>query len=59
MFRVPMFRCKCVENNNYIKLDELELILVDLNKESHKEDIFILASQTKHVFYITDSADKK
>ena len=32
---------------------------MDLNKEGHKEDTFILASQVKQVFYITDPADKK
>ena len=54
-----MFWCKWVENNNGVKVDELGFTLVNLNKESHKEDTFILASQTKQVFYITDLADKK
>ena len=47
LFCVPMFRCKWVKNNNGMKVDELGFILVDLNKEGHKEDTFILASQAK------------
>ena len=48
-----------MENNNGIKINELRFILVDLNKEGHKDDTFILASQTKHVFYITDPTDRE
>ena len=59
MFRVFVFRCKWVENNNGMKVDELGFILVDLNKEGHKEGTFLLTSQAKQVFYITDPADKK
>jgi len=47
MFRVFVFRCKWVENNNGIKINELGFILVELNKEDHKEDSFILASEAK------------
>lgn len=47
MFHVPVFRFKWVENNNGIKKDELGFILVDLNKEGHKEKPFILATQAK------------
>ena len=54
-----MFWYKWIENNNGIKVDELGFILVDLNKEGHKENIFILTSQAIQVFYITDPSDKK
>ena len=37
-----LFRCMWVENNNGIKVDELEFTLVDLDKEGHKENTFIL-----------------
>ena len=47
MFHVPVFCCKWVKNNNGMKVDEFGFILVDLNKEGHKEDTFILASQAK------------
>ena len=58
IFLVPVIPCKWAENNNDMKVDELEFILVDLNKEGYKEDTFIFASQTKQVFYITDPVDK-
>ena len=38
-----LFRCMWVENNNGVKVNELEFTLVDLNKEGHKENTFILA----------------
>ena len=47
MFHVAMLRCTWVENNNDMKVDELGFMLVDLNKEGHKEDTFILTSQAK------------
>ena len=42
-----------------MKVNESGFILVDLNRVGHKEDTFILSSQAKQVFYITDPADKK
>jgi len=47
MFHVFVFRYIWVENNNSIKVGELELVIMNLNKEGHKDDTFILASQTK------------
>ena len=41
MFRIPVFRCKWVENNNDIKIDGLGFILMDLNKEVTKRLIRI------------------
>ena len=48
-----------MENNHGMKVDESGFILVDLNRVGHKEDTFILSSQAKQVFYITDPADIK
>ena len=48
-----------MENNNGMKVGELGFILVDFKKKGHKENTFILTSQAKYVFYITDPADKK
>ena len=42
-----------------MKVNESGFILVDLLRVGHKEDTFILASQAKEDFYITDPADKK
>ncbi|XP_019154251.1 PREDICTED: uncharacterized protein LOC109150723 [Ipomoea nil] len=46
-FRVPMFRCKWVDSKHGVKADELGFTLVDLNREGHKNEQFIMASQAK------------
>ena len=48
-FRIPVFKCDWVDNNNDIKVDELGFTLVDLTKVAYKSDSFILASQAKQV----------
>ena len=53
-FRIPVFKCYWVDNNNGIKVDELGFTLVDLTKVAYKSDSFILASQAKQVFYVQD-----
>ena len=53
-FRIPVFKCDWVDNNNGIKVDELGFTLVDLTKVAYKSDSFILASQAKKVFYVQD-----
>ena len=53
-FKVPVFKCNQVNNNGGVKVDELGLILVDLERKRHKNDPFILASQAKQVFYVQD-----
>ncbi|XP_019178917.1 PREDICTED: uncharacterized protein LOC109174085 [Ipomoea nil] len=58
-FKVPMFRCKWVDSKHGVKADELEFTLVDLNREGHKNEQFIMASQAKQVFFVTDPSDKK
>ncbi|XP_019183937.1 PREDICTED: uncharacterized protein LOC109178839 [Ipomoea nil] len=58
-FKVPMFRCKWVDSKHGVKADDLGFTLVDLNREGHKNEQFIMASQAKQVFYVTDPSDKK
>ena len=38
-------------------VDELDYVLVDLNRLGHKSESFILASQAKQVFYVKDPSD--
>ena len=59
IFRVPVFRCKWVENNNGIRIDEFGFTLLDLNRIGYIDEPFILASQAKQVFYVTDPSNKK
>jgi len=47
MFCHIMFSCKWMKNNNGIKIDELGFTQIDFNREGHKEDTLILASQAK------------
>ncbi|XP_031127604.1 uncharacterized protein LOC116029701 [Ipomoea triloba] len=47
------------DSKHGVKADELGFTLVDLNREGHKNEQFILASQAKQVFYVTDPCDKK
>lgn len=59
VFRVPVFGCKWVENKNGVRDDEPGFLKVDLNKVGYEDEPFILASQAKQVFYVTDPANKK
>jgi len=51
-FQVVLFKCDWVENNGGIKVDDMEFTTIDLNRIGHQSDSFILANQTKQVFYI-------
>lgn len=59
MIQIPIFKCDWVESHSGVKVDELGTILVDLNRIGHKSDRFILASQAKQVFYVTDQLDPR
>ena len=58
-FRIPVFKCDWVDNNNGIKVDELGFTLVDLTKVAYKSYSFILASQAKQVFYVQDQLEPR
>jgi len=59
MLRVPVFGCTWVDNKNDVRNDDLGFLKVDLNKVWYKDEPFILASQAKQVFYVTDPANVK
>ena len=58
-FKIPVFKCDWVDNNNGIKVDELGFTLVDLTNVTYKSDSFILASQAKQVFYVQDQLEPR
>nr|KYP38258.1 hypothetical protein KK1_040505 [Cajanus cajan] len=58
-FRVPVFKCKWVDSNSGVKIDEFGFTLVDLNKVGHKEEPFIMAIQVKLVFYVTGPSNNR
>ncbi|KAL3639492.1 hypothetical protein CASFOL_017399 [Castilleja foliolosa] len=58
-FKIPVFKCKWVDSNNGVHVDELGVTLVDFSKVGSKNEPFVLASQVKQVFYITDPSNNK
>lgn len=56
-FRIPLFRCKWVDINNGVRKDDLGFTLVNFATIGSQTDPFILASQAKQVFYVTDPVD--
>ncbi|XP_074298247.1 uncharacterized protein LOC141629085 [Silene latifolia] len=58
-FSVPLFRCKWADCDKGVNVDDMGFTLVDFNFLGHKDDIYILASQGKQIFYIEDPLDKK
>jgi len=51
-FRVPVFKCKWVDSNTRVHVDDLGFTVVDLAKIGSKEDPFIMAYQAKRFFYV-------
>nr|GEV55993.1 hypothetical protein [Tanacetum cinerariifolium] len=54
--QIPLFRCDWVNHKTGgVKYDpNLGYTLVDLNSLGHNDDLFILASQARQVFYVKD-----
>ncbi|GKB70495.1 putative transposon, En/Spm-like protein [Tanacetum coccineum] len=59
--QIPLFKYDWVNHKaGGVKCDpNLGYTLVDLNSLGHKDDLFILASQARQVFYVKDQIDKK
>jgi len=58
-FRVPVFKCKWVDSNTGVNVDNLGFTLVDLAKIGYKEDPFIMAYQAKQVFYVKNPSNQR
>jgi hypothetical protein len=58
-FSVPLFKCKWIDINTGVRIDESGYTLVDLCKAAYKDEPFIMASQAKQVFYVTDPSNKR
>lgn len=56
-FKVHLFKCKWIDNNTGV--DELKFTLVDLRKATYMNKPFIMASQAKQFFYITDPSNTR
>ncbi|KAK2443585.1 hypothetical protein QL285_014674 [Trifolium repens] len=57
LFRVAVFGCKWVENKKGVLIDESGFLRVDLTRRGYEDEPFILASQAKQVFYVTNPAN--
>ena len=53
-FRVPIFKCRWVDNNNGVKTDDLGITSVNFNKVGERDEPFIMANQVHQVFYVKD-----
>ncbi|GAU41485.1 hypothetical protein TSUD_239610 [Trifolium subterraneum] len=54
LFKVPIFKCKWVDINSGVRIDELGFTLINLCKVSYTDEPFIMASHAKQVFYVKD-----
>ncbi|GAU38745.1 hypothetical protein TSUD_158760 [Trifolium subterraneum] len=59
MFKVPIFKCKWIDINSGVRIDEFGFTLVDLCKLAYTDKPFIMASQAKQVFYIKDPSTER
>ncbi|KAK2357161.1 hypothetical protein QL285_094460 [Trifolium repens] len=59
MFKVPLFKCKWIDINSGVRIDELGFTLVDLCKLAYTKEPFIMASQAKQVFYVKDPSSDR
>lgn len=53
-FRLPIFKCKLIDRNLGVMTDDLRFTLVDLTKISYMNQPFIMVSQARQIFYVTD-----
>ena len=58
-FKFPLFKCMWVNNNNVVVDQQFGFTSVDLERVGYRDEPFILASQARQVFYVTDPANKK
>ncbi|XP_065858120.1 glyoxylate/hydroxypyruvate reductase HPR3-like isoform X2 [Euphorbia lathyris] len=56
-FRIPVFLCDWVESARGVKVDDLDFTLVKLDRIGHLNDLFVLATHVKQIFYIEDPLD--
>ncbi|KAL0550008.1 hypothetical protein IC582_014504 [Cucumis melo] len=51
-FNTVLFKCKWVKNKTGVRTDDLHFTLVDLSRNGHSLDSFIIATHGKQVFYV-------
>ena len=58
-FTVCAFKCKWVGSDTDVWTDDVGFTLVDLKKLGYHNDLFIMAEQSKQVFYVQDPCDER
>lgn len=58
-FKVPLFKCKWIDNNTSVETDELGFTRVDTRKATYKNEQYIMETQEKQVFYVTDPSNTR
>jgi len=58
-FKVPVFKGEWVDCSYGVGIDDMGFTLVDLENFIYIEEPFIMESQVKQVFYVTDPINKK
>ena len=58
-FHVPVFKCKWVDNNTGVHIDDSGHVLVDFSKVGYKDEPFIMAQHATQVFYIKDPSNER
>ena len=58
-FKLPVFKCKWVDNRRGRKISDEGMTLVDSNRFTDTLEPFVLGSQAKQIFYVRDNIDPR
>ncbi len=58
-FKIPVFRCSWIDYNKGLIVDDMGFTLVNFKTLGLTDEPFILVSQARQVFYVTDPANSK
>jgi hypothetical protein len=58
-FKVSLFKCKWIDSNIGVEADGLGFTRVAIYKETYKNKPFIMTTQAKHVFYVSDPSNTR
>jgi len=54
-----VFKCKWVDSNISVRIDDFGFTLVDLKKLAYQNESFIMETQAKQGFYVQDPCDER
>ncbi|XP_076899375.1 uncharacterized protein LOC143553226 [Bidens hawaiensis] len=53
-FKIPLFRCKWVNNRTGVQVDKYRFTLVDLATDGYRSEPFVMAKHVTQVFFVKD-----